>query len=119
MVRRWFFWFGLLFLVACSTSEAPVVTEVVMVDGEVQVVTRVVPATLEVLVTPLPDVELGDRGREPVVLNIGLVDDRDTFLLDPQRSSDGRTLLLGEDLFVWLSRYNFSSGSIEPKIAGM
>lgn len=118
MVRRWFFWFGLLFLVACSTSETPVVTEVVMVDGEDQVVTRVVPATLEVLVTPLPDVELVDRGREPVVLNIGLVDDRDTFLLDPQRSSDETTLLLVENLFAGLTRYNPATGSIEPEIAG-
>lgn len=118
---RWlgfFGWLGLLWLVACNGTESPVVTEVVMVDGEEQVVTRVVEATVEVLVTPLPEVVVVERGREPVVLNIGLVDDRETLSLDPQRSNDDTTLLLVENLFAGLTRYNPTTGSIDPEIAG-
>lgn len=42
----------LLFLTSCGQNETPVVTEVVMIDGQEIVVTRVAQTTVEIAVTP-------------------------------------------------------------------
>ncbi|MCL4867866.1 MAG: peptide ABC transporter substrate-binding protein [Anaerolineae bacterium] len=113
-----FFLLALFFLFGCAGNETIVVTEVVLVDGEPMVVTRVVPATVEVPVTPLPALPVREVSSTPVSLNIAIIDTRRTFTLDPYQTTDDNTILLIDNLFAGLTNYNASTGAIEPQIAG-
>lgn len=107
-----------LWLVGCGSDEPVIVTEVVMVDGVEVEVTRVVQTTVEILVTPLPEIEVLESGREPVSLNMAVIDTREEFVLDPYQANDDNTVLLLDNLFAGLTNYNAQTGTIEPEIAG-
>jgi ABC-type oligopeptide transport system substrate-binding subunit len=106
---------GFLILSACDESvEAPtiVVTEVVVVEGEQQVVTRIITQT--VTVTPVPVVNM--PASEPVVLDISFVSETHPDI-DPQRTDDEDGIDLIENLFVGLTNYNHDTNQIEPELA--
>ncbi len=108
----------LLFLTSCGQNETPVVTEVVMIDGQEIVVTRVAQTTVEIAVTPRPDVPVITDNRDPVVLNVAMIDTREAFTLDPYLATDDNTILLIDNLFAGLTHFNAQAGIVEPEIAG-
>lgn len=116
---RWIVLVLLFFgLSGCTGNENVVVTSMVMVEGEEVVVTRVIQTTLEMPVTPLPELPVISSGREPVTLNVAFVDSRNAFNLDPQQATDDNTIALIDNLFAGLTHHNAETGAIEPEIAG-
>jgi oligopeptide transport system substrate-binding protein len=104
---------GSVLLPACNRPEAEsiVVTEVVVVEGREQVVTRLVRQIVEVTATARPAPVIV----EPVELDVGFVGSAPN--IDPQKSDSANGIDLIENLFVGLTNYNHSSNSIEPELA--
>lgn len=110
---------GALLVFGCRPGTAGddppvVVTEVVMVEGEEVVVTRLVYQTIEVEVTPAGG---GQElvARDPVVLDIPF--DIAVTSLDPQRVADEDTIDVVENLFAGLTNHNQQTNTIEPELA--
>lgn len=103
----------LLSVVSCTgaTSESATVREVVMIDGEEVVVTRELRRTPRAAATMTPEASDG----EMAVLDLALASMPET--LDPQRASSEIEIDLIENLFVGLTRYNSSTGVVEPDLA--
>jgi oligopeptide transport system substrate-binding protein len=113
---RLLFTLVLLLLTACQgteTAELPplVVTEVVVLEGEEIVVTRLVRQTIEVTATPQPVTAVV----RPVELDIGFVGSFPN--VDPQQTEDDNGLHLVENLFVGLTNYNHETNLVEPELA--
>jgi len=82
------------------------------VEGEEQVVTRLVQQTITV--TPAaPEI---DAPEEPINLDISFVREGPPDI-DPQRTNDEDGIDLIENIFVGLTRYNHASNQIEPELA--
>ena len=105
----------MLFLpAACiNADEQPVVvTEVVVVEGEEQIVTRVIRQP----VTATPDPNASEQIDELVTLDINFsLNDVPDF--DPQTSDSSEGIDLIENLFVGLTRFNHGTNQIEPALA--
>ena len=105
--------FMLAWLPACTggTEEALVVTQVVEIGGEDIEVTRVLQQARVTAATSTP--VAGDS--ELSVLDVGREGNPGTP--DPQKGITANEMLLIENLFVGLTRYNQASGVIEPALA--
>ncbi|MCB8966024.1 MAG: peptide ABC transporter substrate-binding protein [Ardenticatenaceae bacterium] len=117
-IKDRFWWiFSLLLvglLVGCQVNneDTPVVvTEIVMVEGEEIVVTRLVRQTISVTVTPDANVV----SQEPVALDVGYVGDFPN--VDPQVTVSDNGIDLIENLFVGLTNYNPETNQVEPELA--
>lgn len=115
-IRRLWFVHLLLFgaLAACQGNEAAlpvVVTEIVVVQGEEVVVTRLVHQTIAVTATP--EAPVNNLG--PITLDIGYVGDFPD--VDPQVTSAESGIDLIGNLFVGLTRYNHQTNQVEPELA--
>lgn len=107
------FLFGLTTVTACQTPQpdSPVVTEVLIIEGQEIVVTRLVTQTVAITATPqsvaptenLVVLDLGYVGRFPNV--------------DPQTVADSSGGDLVENIFVGLTRYNHATNRVEPELA--
>lgn len=94
-----------------ADGEQVVVTEVVNVEGEEQVITRVVTQRVTATAVAPPAAE-----EVPIVLDIGLV--LDEFpTLDPQVTDDPQAIDLIENLFIGLTRYDHAQNQIAPALA--
>lgn len=103
---------GLLTLLACQQQPGVTVTEeIITVEGQQVVVTRLVRQTVQVPVTSLATSAPGD----PVVLDVSFSGDVTT--LDPQIAVDDHALDLIENLFVGLTNYNPRRNAVEPELA--
>src|SRR5687768_6402389 len=125
MRKRWFtraaaFWRkgrlallagGTLLVFSCrQPDETPIiVTEVVMVEGEEIVVTRLVYETIEIPITVVPE----GVARDPVVLDLAF--GTPIASLDPQLSAEEDTIDVIENLFVGLTNHNHQTNTIEPE----
>lgn len=100
-------------LAACrgSQSDGAVARQVVMVDGEDVVVTRLVQRTGEAPATVTP----ASPGEEPVVLDMGLSGPPQS--LDPQTAAGQTEIDLVENLFVGLTRFNHATSTVQPDLA--
>lgn len=102
------------FLVSCQvndTADPVVVTEVVLVEGQEVVVTRVVRQTIAVTATPAAITE----NKEPVSLDVGHVGAFPN--VDPQVTASETGIDLIENVFVGLTNYNHQTNRIEPELA--
>jgi ABC-type oligopeptide transport system substrate-binding subunit len=127
MRKRWFiraaaFWRkarlallagGTLFVFSCRQADQTpiVVTEVVIVEGEEVVVTRLVYETIQIPVTVASE----GVARDPVVLDLAF----DTAIesIDPQLAAEEDTIDVIENLFVGLTNHNHQTNTIEPELA--
>lgn len=90
-----------------------IVTEVVSIEGQEQVVTRIIRE--EITVEPIPDVVSRDEGSF-VTLDISFILS-DPPNIDPQTSDSDEGITLIENLFVGLTRYNHVQNRVEPMLA--
>ncbi|MCB8992006.1 MAG: peptide ABC transporter substrate-binding protein [Ardenticatenaceae bacterium] len=99
--------------VACSEpDDTPVVvTEVVVIEGEEVVVTRLVRQTIAITATPEPNA----APREPITLDLAYVGNFPNA--DPQTAASKASLDLIENAFVGLTRYNHQTNQVEPELA--
>ncbi|MCP5094305.1 MAG: hypothetical protein GY943_02000 [Chloroflexi bacterium] len=100
-------------LIACNgkNNETIIVTEVVVVEGEEQIITRVVRQT----VTPSSITE--DRDFEdPIELDVNFSLTKPPEL-DPQTADSDESNDLIENLFVGLTKYNHQTNQVEPELA--
>ena len=112
----WLFW-----LLACSQlnligdDDAPpvVVTEVVVIEGTTQIVTRVVQQTVAVTATPDPNGMAVPA--EPIELDISYVGSPPN--IDPQKTASDAGIDLMENLFAGLTNYNHIRNIVEPELA--
>ncbi len=109
--------FALLILlgvtVACQerTPEPVIVTEVVVVEGQEVIVTRLVRQTIAITSTPAPV----PSSQEPIVLDLGYVGNFPSA--DPQKAADDLGGDLVDNIFVGLTRYNHQTNQVEPELA--
>ncbi len=109
--------FALLILlgvtVACQerTPEPVIVTEVVVVEGQEVIVTRLVRQTIAITTTPAPF----PSSQEPIVLDLGYVGNFPSA--DPQKAADDLGGDLVDNIFVGLTRYNHQTNQVEPELA--
>lgn len=98
---------------ACSQPETQdlVVTEVVVVEGEELVVTRVVRQTIPVTATADATAE----AEEPIELDISFIGELPD--IDPQQTDSAEGTDLVENLFVGLTNYNHKTNQVEPELA--
>jgi oligopeptide transport system substrate-binding protein len=110
-----FLFINLVFLMACSRQpEQPgVVTEVVEVEGEEQVITRVVrpPITVE----PNPEIVSRETGSSVTLDYVFILNDPPG--IDPQVNDSDESVTLIENLFVGLTRFNHTLNQVEPMLA--
>ena len=105
-----------LFLAGCRTTEIVetqviVVTEIAVVAGEPQIVTRLVEESIVVTATPEPSIAVP----QPVVLDLAYLG---IFpKIDPQQASAGNASHLMENLFVGLTNFNHQTQGVEPELA--
>lgn len=108
-------------LFACSqiipeadvTAPTVIVTEVVVVEGTTQIVTRVVRQTVAVTATPEP---VGTAvTTAPIELDISFLGGLP--LIDPQQTASKSGLDLLENLFVGLTNFNHIHNIVEPELA--
>ncbi|RMH00649.1 MAG: peptide ABC transporter substrate-binding protein [Chloroflexi bacterium] len=112
--RYFFISFGiaLVLLVACRQVEDPeVVVTKVVVEGEEQVITRVVQQV--VIATPAAETEGGEVSS--VSLDIGLTGNIPVF--DPQMADSSVADDLVQNLFVGLTNFNPVTNVVEPELA--
>ena len=108
----------LFVLAGCDLSPEPtpepiIVTEVFeFEDGAQFVVTSVVTETANTVPTPVPTIPIPES---LVELDIGLVGGFGS--IDPQFARGENTVTLIENLYVGLTRFDESSGTIEPQLA--
>ncbi|MEW5987954.1 MAG: peptide ABC transporter substrate-binding protein [Chloroflexota bacterium] len=99
-------------LLGCQQRPPAVVTqEVITVEGQMVVVTRLVRQTVAAPVTPLATAAPGD----PIELDVSLSGGVTT--LDPQLAVEANDLTLIENLFVGLTHYNHRQNRVEPELA--
>jgi oligopeptide transport system substrate-binding protein len=110
-----FLFINLVFLMACSRQpEQPgVVTEVVEVEGEEQVITRVVrpPITVE----PNPEIVSRETGSSVTLDYVFILNDPPG--IDPQVNDSDESVTLIENLFAGLTRFNHTLNQVEPMLA--
>ena len=89
------------------------ITEVIEVEGEEQVVTRIIrePIVVE------PNPELTSRDTDTVVTLDYFFLGSEPPSIDPQKASSENSITLIENLFVGLTRFNSSTNQIEPMLA--
>ena len=99
--------------VACQerTPEPVIVTEVVVVEGQEVIVTRLVRQTIAITSTPAPV----PSSQEPIVLDLGYVGNFPSA--DPQKAADDLGGDLVDNIFVGLTRYNHQTNQVEPELA--
>ena len=107
----------IIFLTACLNNESVdvVVTEVVVVEGREQIVTRIV----QQIVTTTPSLPFGEDESdavEPVELDISFLVNTPPNI-DPQLTDTQAGIDLVQNLFVGLTRYNHATNEIEPELA--
>jgi ABC-type oligopeptide transport system substrate-binding subunit len=104
---------GTLLIFSCrQPATTPiVVTEVVMVEGEEVIVTRLVYETIQIPVTVAPE----GVARDPVVLDLPF--DTQIESIDPQMAADEDAIDLIENLYVGLTNHNHQTNTIEPELA--
>lgn len=105
----------MLLLAACRNPdpEVTVVTEVVQIEGEERVVTKVVRQTVAVTVTP--NAQAPPERYQPVQLDISFVGGIPN--IDPQTTDDPDGIDLVENLFVGLTRFDSASNTVEAALA--
>lgn len=105
---------GALLLPGCNRAAVTttVVTEQVTVEGEEQVVTRLVRQTVAITPTPRP----GAQTTIPVELDVSF-QRAERPNIDPQKTDEEDGIDLIENLFVGLTRYNHESNRIDPELA--
>ncbi len=110
-----FFVGGLLLLSSCNNSNPStiMVTEVVVVEGVEEVVTRLVRQTVAVTVTP-NSVTPTDQ-IQPTILDLSITGEFPD--IDPQKTDALNGIDFIENLFVGLTNFNHESNSIEPELA--
>jgi oligopeptide transport system substrate-binding protein len=127
MRKRWFtraaaFWRkarlallagGTLIVFSCRQADQTpiVVTEVVMVEGEEVIVTRLVYETIQIPVTVASE----GVARDPVMLDLAF--DTAIETIDPQLAAEEDTIDVIENLFVGLTNHNHQTNTIEPELA--
>lgn len=104
----------LVLISACEgdADQPVIVTEVVVVEGEEQVVTHVIRQT----VTVTPDPNAPERTEPLVELDISFILNSAPDI-DPQTSDSPEGIDLIENLFVGLTRFNHENNRIEPALA--
>ena len=125
---RWQTWYSLVLwlpllglLLACGqlapdadvTAPTAIVTEVVILEGTPQIVTRVVVETVVVTATPRPEGTAVPV--TPVELDISFLGSPPN--IDPQKATTASGLDLLENLFVGLTNYNHIHNVVEPELA--
>lgn len=104
-----------LLLTACEQqlveTQIVVVTEVAVIDGEPQVVTRLIQETAIVTATPPPSVAVPQIA-ELDLAYLGIFPD-----IDPQQANDANASHLLESLFVGLTNLNHQTLQVEPELA--
>lgn len=105
----------LVFFGACrNEEEQPLIeTEVVQVEGEELVVTRIIRETITV--EPNPDLLSRNEG-DFVTLDISF-NLSEPPAIDPQTSDRDESITLIENLFVGLTRFNHAQHQVEPMLA--
>ncbi|MCB8942261.1 MAG: hypothetical protein H6658_00665 [Ardenticatenaceae bacterium] len=109
-------------LLACSqiipdaevNAPTVVVTEVVVIEGTAQIVTRVVRQTVAVTATPEP-VGTADVPSDPIALDISFLGSSPN--VDPQTAASAAGIDLLENMFVGLTNYNHIHNIVEPELA--
>ncbi len=101
-------------LSACNQSDDSVVivTQVVLVEGDEQVITQVVRQTVPVTMTP---VAAAESESQPVVLDLSFSSTLPN--IDPQQTADADGIDLIENLFVGLTNFNLLTNKVEPELA--
>ncbi len=91
-----------------------VVTEVVEVEGEAEIVTRIITETITITATPEPELDTAVLA-PPVELDLGYV----AVLpqLDPQLNNSAVGLDLLQNLYIGLTNYNHETNQVEPEFA--
>ncbi len=126
-MKRWIYiiqrivyvsWFLIIipfFVSTCGNEETPpvVVTEVVAIEGEEQIVTRIIPE--DITVEPNSDVVSRDD-RPLVTLDVSFILEEPPDI-DPQTSDSDEGITLIENLFVGLTRFNHAQNMVEPMLA--
>ncbi len=102
-------------IIGCRQAEVTptplVVTEVVIIEEQEVVVTRLVRQVVAVTVTPAPET----AQREPVTLDLGYVGSFPN--VDPQKVTTDLGGDLLDNLFVGLTRLNYETNQVEPELA--
>lgn len=109
---RLFFVITVLILAACQnvSTETIVVTRVVVVEGEENVITQLVRQET----TPIP-AAANVFTPKPVTLDISYLGEQPNF--DPQITIDENGIDLIENMFVGLTNYNQADNVVEPELA--
>lgn len=113
--RILFLFIGSIFLIACGSGAETAVeaTQQVTVEGQEQVVTRVIRQM--VTTTPAAAAD-GETESERVSLDISFLRDEPPEL-DPQRTDTPEGINLVENLFVGLTHFNHDTRRVEPELA--